>query len=129
MALTVDSYTEEIKSMRDLHGRLVFDENSFLKKVGQKNDKLNEQAAKSYQSLWKDQNQLKDNETFVDHRREQAQTMTNSFYDLVTDFYEYGKKKKNDELDLSLLRSIQAQIFFMLMIFRMGKIIPFRQAI
>ncbi|CAO3589498.1 unnamed protein product [Absidia cylindrospora] len=90
MALTVDSYTEEIKLMRDLHGRLVFDENSFLKKVGQKNDKLNEQAAKSYQSLWKDQDNLKDNETFVDHRREQAQTMTNSFYDLVTDFYEYG---------------------------------------
>lgn len=91
MAVTVDSYTEEIKLMRNLHGQLVFDESSFLKKVGRKDDTLNKQAAQSYQSLWQDQNDLKDNESYVDGRREKAQSMTNSFYDLVTDFYEYGK--------------------------------------
>ncbi|KAI8098914.1 S-adenosyl-L-methionine-dependent methyltransferase [Halteromyces radiatus] len=77
--------------MRDLHGRqLVLDENSFLKKVGQKNDALNNQASKRYHSLWNDQGKLKDNDEAVDTRRQQAQSMTNSFYDLVTDFYEYG---------------------------------------
>lgn len=91
MAVTVDSYTEEIKLMRNLHGQLVFDESNFLKKVGQKDDTLNKQAAESYQSLWQDQDHLKDNESYVDGRREKAQSMTNSFYDLVTDFYEYGK--------------------------------------
>ncbi|KAI8337451.1 S-adenosyl-L-methionine-dependent methyltransferase [Chlamydoabsidia padenii] len=88
MTITMD--TEETKLMRTLHGQLVFDENSFLKKLGQKDDTLNNQVAKSYQSLWQDQDKLKDNDSFVDDRREKAQSMTNSFYDLVTDFYEYG---------------------------------------
>ncbi|ORX63174.1 S-adenosyl-L-methionine-dependent methyltransferase [Hesseltinella vesiculosa] len=45
------------------------------------------QASEVYHDNWKDQ---PGNEEAVHGRRQQAQAMTNAFYDLVTDFYEYG---------------------------------------
>lgn len=91
MSITADKpNSEEITRMRKLHGDLVLQESGFLKKVTQKNSQLNKFAADSYNDNWKDINNLQDNEKYVENRRHQAQIMTNSFYDLVTDFYEYG---------------------------------------
>ncbi|KAL7309884.1 Delta(24)-sterol C-methyltransferase [Mucor circinelloides] len=82
--------SEEIKMMRKLHGDLVLEESGFFKKVTQKDSQLNKNAAEAYYKNWKDTNNLQDNEQDVEKRRHEAQNMTNSFYDLVTDFYEYG---------------------------------------
>ncbi|KAI7852227.1 S-adenosyl-L-methionine-dependent methyltransferase [Circinella umbellata] len=92
MAISVNTPTEEIQLMRQLHGELHLEENGFFRKVTQKDSKLNKKAAESYYSNWsmKKEAELEDNQNFVDGRREQAQNMTNAFYDLVTDFYEYG---------------------------------------
>ncbi|KAL0084050.1 S-adenosyl-L-methionine-dependent methyltransferase [Phycomyces blakesleeanus] len=90
MSLAKNTNTEEIELMRKLHGKLILDESGFFQKVTQKNSSLNGKAADTYYQNWKDQNNLKNNEKDVESRREHAQTMTNSFYDLVTDFYEYG---------------------------------------
>ena|ERR1700710_182967 len=90
MSVTVNNPSEEIQLMRKLHGNLVLEESGFLKKVTQKDSALNKKAAETYYSNWKDKKNIENNEEHVENRREHAQVMTNAFYDLVTDFYEYG---------------------------------------
>lgn len=91
MSVAIDNKnSEEIKKMRQLHGQLHLQESGFFRKVTQKDSRLNKHAAESYYENWKDGNNLKNNENDVEERRHQAQSMTNAFYDLVTDFYEYG---------------------------------------
>jgi sterol 24-C-methyltransferase len=91
MSMTADNKnSEEIQMMRKLHGNLYLEESGFFKKITQKDAKLNKDTTDAYHKNWKDGNHLQDNEEDVDQRRHQAQNMTNSFYDLVTDFYEYG---------------------------------------
>jgi sterol 24-C-methyltransferase len=91
MSITVNNLSEEVQLMRKLHGNLVLEESGFFKKVTQKDSALNKKAADAYYDNWKDQKNLKDNQKDVEGRRTQAQSMTNTFYDLVTDFYEYGE--------------------------------------
>lgn len=91
--ITTDNInSEEIKMMRKLHGdNLVLEESGFFKKVTQKDSHLNKRVADAYYNNWKDGGRLQENnEKDVENRRHQAQNMTNAFYDLVTDFYEYG---------------------------------------
>ncbi|KAJ2955463.1 hypothetical protein NQZ79_g8540 [Umbelopsis isabellina] len=90
MSVTVNNPSEEIQLMRKLHGNLVLEESGFLKKVTQKDSDLNKRAAETYYSNWQDKKNIENNEEHVENRREHAQVMTNAFYDLVTDFYEYG---------------------------------------
>lgn len=85
-----DKNSEEIKRMRQHHGELYLEESGFFKKVTQKDSSLNKIAAESYYKNWKDGSHLQGNEKDVEERRHEAQNMTNAFYDLVTDFYEYG---------------------------------------
>ncbi|CDS05449.1 hypothetical protein LRAMOSA07977 [Lichtheimia ramosa] len=92
MSVTIDNTTEEVQLMRKLHGKLILEENGFLKKVTQKDSQLNKKATEEYYQNWADKKEAdsKDNESQVAGRRERAQKMTNAFYDLVTDFYMYG---------------------------------------
>ncbi|KAJ1552256.1 Delta(24)-sterol C-methyltransferase, partial [Nowakowskiella sp. JEL0078] len=65
----------------------------FLQRLGKKNvDKEAHKAVvDSYYAGWdQDRNDITDTTAAVDHRRETAQRLTNHFYDMVTDFYEYG---------------------------------------
>lgn len=89
MSMTIDNTTEEVQLMRKLHGKLILEENGFLKKVTQKDSQLNKKATEEYYQNWSDKKEAdrKDNESQVAGRRERAQKMTNAFYDLVTDFY------------------------------------------
>ncbi|KAI8072630.1 S-adenosyl-L-methionine-dependent methyltransferase [Gongronella butleri] len=74
--------------MHQHHGKqLVLDEDHFFQKIGLKSKDLHGKASDTYHGNWVDQ---PGNDAAVDDRRQQAQTMTNAFYDLVTDFYEYG---------------------------------------
>ena len=112
-------HTEQIQLMQRLHGDVILDEGGFFKKISQKDQALNKEAAVTYYSNWRIQSNnnngiyydeqekiqqvlveeeqeqdtviINKEEKFVQRRREQAQNMTNAFYDLVTDFYEYGK--------------------------------------
>lgn len=91
MSLATDNKnSEEIQMMRKLHGNLVLEETGFFKKVVQKDSLLNKNVSDSYNNNWNDANELDNNDKHVENRRHQAQNMTNAFYDLVTDFYEYG---------------------------------------
>ncbi|OBZ85661.1 Cycloartenol-C-24-methyltransferase 1 [Choanephora cucurbitarum] len=91
MSVAIDNKnSEEIKRMRQLHGVLHLEESGFLKKITQKDKSLNKNTTDFYYKNWKDTENIKDNDKHVEERRHEAQKMTNSFYDMVTDFYEYG---------------------------------------
>lgn len=91
MSVAIDNKnSEEIKRMRQLHGTIHLEESGFLKKITQKDKALNKDTTDFYYNNWKDADNLKDNNKHVEERRHEAQNMTNSFYDMVTDFYEYG---------------------------------------
>jgi sterol 24-C-methyltransferase len=63
----------------------------FLTKLRSKTtNKDFEQSATTYSTFWEaDRNDVSDN-TNVQSRKEQSAQITNKYYDLVTDFYEYG---------------------------------------
>jgi len=79
--------------MKVHHGRIVEEESGIitsLKKFTQKNEKIHAKTVDVYYSNWDDKKDIKNNDESVQKRRVNAQTMTNAYYDLVTDFYEYG---------------------------------------
>ncbi|KAI8145618.1 S-adenosyl-L-methionine-dependent methyltransferase [Fennellomyces sp. T-0311] len=90
MSLIANDHKEQIQLMQKLHGNVVLDEGSFFKKISQKDHKLNKEAAERYYSNWDHKREENHQEELVTNRRDHAQGMTNAFYDLVTDFYEYG---------------------------------------
>ncbi|RUS32751.1 Delta(24)-sterol C-methyltransferase, partial [Jimgerdemannia flammicorona] len=93
MPVNPDSYVEEKERMKKFHGSIVEEKSGLVtsfKKVTQKNEELNAKAVDTYYSNWEDRKDIKNTEEGVQKRRANAQIMTNAFYDLVTDFYEYG---------------------------------------
>lgn len=79
------------------HGALDTREDAFLSKLSKKNSSMHGSASKKYADQWAKDNRkapLEDEQKAlqsVTERRENAQGMTNAFYDIVTDFYEYGE--------------------------------------
>ena len=66
----------------------------FLMRLRKKNtDSASHKATvDSYFSYWDvDRNSISNTTTGVEKRKEGSDTLTNNYYDLVTDFYEYGK--------------------------------------
>lgn len=66
---------------------------SFLLRLRKKNTDTasHKQTVDSYYQYWdSDRKDILDNESSVAERRSSAKELTNHFYDLVTDFYEYG---------------------------------------
>ncbi|KAJ1564194.1 hypothetical protein HK096_009188 [Nowakowskiella sp. JEL0078] len=49
-----------------------------------------EKAANDYVNYWNDRNKLEGNEAAVAEREQNTQKLTNLYYDLATDFYEWG---------------------------------------
>lgn len=75
------------------HGDLVKEESGIvpsLSKIQRKDVEMHKAAVNTYYSNWKDRTDISKSEEGVQVRRANAQVMTNAFYDLVTDFYEYG---------------------------------------
>ncbi|KAJ1559974.1 Delta(24)-sterol C-methyltransferase, partial [Nowakowskiella sp. JEL0078] len=54
------------------------------------NKKSSEKAATDYVNYWNDRNKLEGNEAAVAEREKNTQNLTNLYYDLATDFYEWG---------------------------------------
>lgn len=75
------------------HGDIVKEEGGILPslaKIQRKDVEMHKAAVTTYYSNWEDKKDISNTEEGVQVRRANAQTMTNAFYDLVTDFYEYG---------------------------------------
>jgi len=67
--------------------------NNFFARLSKKNTDVvaHKNTVDSYQKYWEaDHKNLRDTENTVADRRENSATLTNHYYDLVTDFYEYG---------------------------------------
>lgn len=88
-------------------------EDNFLSRLNKKNRVLNEARVQSYMQNWDDKERLEqDNTLDVENRRSAAQETTRAFYDIVTDFYEYGwgqsfhfaRTFKNDNFDVAIAR-------------------------
>ncbi|ORX89104.1 hypothetical protein K493DRAFT_234688 [Basidiobolus meristosporus CBS 931.73] len=75
------------------HGATVIaDEGNLVKKLTTKDKSLNQNAVDEYYKYWTEE-EKKNLDTYdenVEKRRANASYLTNKFYDLVTDFYEYG---------------------------------------
>lgn len=66
---------------------------NFLLRLRKKNtdSESHKKTVDSYDKFWEsDREQIADTEGSVEQRRAKSDTLTNHFYDLVTDFYEYG---------------------------------------
>jgi len=51
----------------------------------------NKETVDSYLSFWEDRDHLESTDDHVEKRRKEHANLTNHYYNLVTDFYEYGK--------------------------------------
>ncbi|KAF0482699.1 sterol 24-C-methyltransferase [Gigaspora margarita] len=79
------------EGIKEHHGEIIYDANGFIKKIYRKDSQLNRRIVDSYVGMWKeDKEDFSNKDDNIQKRRENAQTMTNAFYDIVTDFYEYG---------------------------------------
>ncbi|CAJ0900920.1 7448_t:CDS:2 [Entrophospora sp. SA101] len=85
----------ELDVIKKHHGEIIHEPNGFVNKIYRKDSQLNRRTVNTYIDMWKeDKKDLSNKVETVSKRRDNAQTMTNAFYDIVTDFYEYGKYQK-----------------------------------
>ncbi|GAB5590516.1 Delta(24)-sterol C-methyltransferase [Umbelopsis nana] len=80
------SHSEDLAFSRALHGNQV--KEGFLSNLASKNKNVHNAATGDYLSLWK----KPENETEEDEKKRlnQYTQLTNTYYNLATDFYEYG---------------------------------------
>ncbi|KAK9763400.1 Delta(24)-sterol C-methyltransferase [Basidiobolus ranarum] len=91
MAVTTAQQDKEA-SIKHHGEHVVAEERNLLKKLTTKDKSLNKNAVDEYYKYWTE-DEKKNLDTYdahVEERRANASYLTNKFYDLVTDFYEYG---------------------------------------
>src|SRR4051794_12855525 len=89
---SIDPNTTPELDIKKHHGEIICESNGFVNKIYRKDSQLNRRVVNTYIDMWKgDKKDLSNKTETVSKRRDNAQTMTNAFYDIVTDFYEYGK--------------------------------------
>ena len=68
-------------------------QDNFLMRLRTKNQNAesHRKTVESYDQFFIDRSSLENNEEAVKKRRDGSDVLTNHFYNLVTDFYEYGK--------------------------------------
>ena len=94
-ANNLEEHVSDIDNVKRHHGEIIYEPNGFISKIHRKDGQLNRHTVNTYTSMWKeDKEDFSNIDETTDLRRENAQKMTNSFYDIVTDFYEYGKYLK-----------------------------------
>lgn len=95
------NHAQDIEYARALHGDKV--KTGLLANLASKNAQVHEVTTDTYLKLWKKEakNETKEDE---DRRTGDYTTLVNSYYNLATDFYEYGNKKKHmKKKEMSLL--------------------------
>lgn len=67
-------------------------QDNFFMRLRTKNQDVqsHKKTVQSYDQYFADRNSLANNEEAVEKRRQGSDVLTNHFYNLVTDFYEYG---------------------------------------
>lgn len=90
-ANNLEEHVSDSDNVKRHHGEIIYEPNGFISKIHRKDKQLNRNIVNTYTSMWKeDKEDFSNIEETTSLRRENAQKMTNSFYDIVTDFYEYG---------------------------------------
>ena len=88
----LEEHVSESDNIKRHHGEIIYETNGFISKIHRKDRQLNRRTVNTYTGMWKeDKKDFSNKEETTKVRRENAQKMTNAFYDIVTDFYEYGK--------------------------------------
>jgi len=87
----LEEHVSESDNIKQHHGEIIYETNGFISKIHRKDRQLNRSTVNTYTGMWKeDKEDFSNKEETTKLRRENAQKMTNAFYDIVTDFYEYG---------------------------------------
>lgn len=86
------SHSEDLAFSRALHGNQV--KEGFLNKLASKNKNVHDSATGDYLSLWKQP----ENETEEDEKKRlnQYTQLTNTYYNLATDFYEVCRQEDHE---------------------------------
>ncbi|CAG8607771.1 2671_t:CDS:2 [Ambispora leptoticha] len=74
---------------RVFHGEKVL-EGNFISKITSKDKEAHEEVVNGYLNFWQKKDPVSDTEQEKNERTENCTTLTNSYYDIATDFYEYG---------------------------------------
>ncbi|CAG8552056.1 15233_t:CDS:10, partial [Acaulospora colombiana] len=87
----IENSSIESEQIKQHHGEIIYEPDGFLTKIHRKDSQLNRRIVNTYTGMWKeDGTDSSSKDESIEKRRENAQEMTNAFYDIVTDFYEYG---------------------------------------
>ncbi|CAG8478662.1 10920_t:CDS:2 [Paraglomus brasilianum] len=91
IATTTEVYAKDLAFSKALHGEQVVDsEIGLFGKIASKDHAAHEAVVKSYTSYWKADDPQAETEDERNARSSEAATLTNTYYNIATDFYEYG---------------------------------------
>ncbi|CAG8516736.1 5518_t:CDS:2 [Ambispora gerdemannii] len=71
------------------HGEKML-EGNFFSKITSKNKEAHKEVVNGYLNFWQKKDPMSDTEQEKNERTENCMTLTNSYYNIATDFYEYG---------------------------------------
>lgn len=81
----------ESEQIKQHHGEIIYEPDGLITKIHRKDSQLNRRTVNTYMGMWnEDEDDSSSKNESIEKRRENAQVMANAFYDIVTDFYEYG---------------------------------------
>lgn len=91
MSPVTDVHAEDAAFSKVLHGeKIVTSDGSFLTKITSKDRDAHEATSRNYMSFWEGKNPMTETEHDKEARQTNYTSLTNSYYNLATDFYEYG---------------------------------------
>ncbi|CAI2174969.1 19638_t:CDS:2 [Funneliformis geosporum] len=89
-------------SIKQHHGEIIYESNGFIKKMNRKDSQLNQRILNTYTGMWQeDKKDFSNKEETTQLRRDNAQKMTNAFYD-IGDTFDQSIKRHELYLPLKL---------------------------
>lgn len=85
------SHIQDAELSKILHGEsIIVSADSFFAKILSKHKATHETLTKNYMNFWEVENPENEMEQEINSRKENYTALTNSYYNIATDFYEYG---------------------------------------
>ncbi|KAL1924567.1 uncharacterized protein VTP21DRAFT_4221 [Calcarisporiella thermophila] len=81
-------HKQDLEFSNALHGKA--EQKNFISITGSKNQELHKEAVSSYADFWDGKDPTKETEEERAGRLSQYKKLTNTYYNIATDFYEYG---------------------------------------
>jgi sterol 24-C-methyltransferase len=95
IATTNENYAKDLAFSKKLHGEEVVDSTGLFGKIVSKDRDAHEAVVKSYTSFWKTEDPQAETEDDKNARSSEAATLTNTYYNIATDFYEVCQNRNN----------------------------------